>query len=43
METLIIKTDAFTLRDDEFFRFCEENRDLRIEKDKAQNIIISLT
>src|SRR5438309_1361722 len=40
METLIINTDAFQMTDEQFARFCADNRDLRIERDSKQNIYI---
>lgn len=41
MDTIVLK-DSVTGRmtDDEFFRFCMENRDLRIERDNQLNIYI---
>jgi Uma2 family endonuclease len=40
METLILKTGALSLTEEEFFNFCQQNRELRFEKDKEQNILI---
>lgn len=40
MDKFVLKTKAFRLSDEEFFNFCQENRDLRIEKTANQDIII---
>lgn len=40
MDKFILKTSAFRLTDEEFFNFCQENRDLRIERKANQDIII---
>lgn len=40
MDKFVLKTSAFRLSDEEFFRFCQENRYLRIEKNANQDIII---
>lgn len=40
METITIKTEAFNMTDEEFFNFCVENKELRIEKDSNQQIYI---
>jgi Uma2 family endonuclease len=40
MDTIVLKTEAFTLTEEEFFNFCQQNRELRFEKDKEQNILI---
>ena len=44
METLVINTDAFEMTEEQFFRFCVQNHDLRIERDyKKQLFIMSPT
>lgn len=40
MDTIVLKTDAFKMSDDEFFAFCAQNRDLNIERTSAKEIII---
>jgi Uma2 family endonuclease len=40
MDTIVLKTEALTLTEEEFFNFCQQNRELRFEKDKEQNILI---
>lgn len=40
MDTIILKTDAFHMTEDEFFEFCQQNKELNIERDADQNIII---
>lgn len=40
MNKFVLKTSAFRLSDEEFFNFCRENRELRIEKTASQDIII---
>ena len=40
METLVINTDAFEMTEDQFFRFCIQNRDLKIERNYNKQIFI---
>lgn len=40
MDTIVLKTDALHLTEDEFFAFCQQNRELKIERDADRNIII---
>lgn len=40
MNPYVINTDAFQVNEEQFFYFCAKNRDLRIERDKNQNILI---
>lgn len=40
MDTIILKTEALHMTEDEFFNFCQQNKDLNIERDAHQNIII---
>lgn len=40
MNKFILKTSAFRLSDEEFYNFCRENRDLHIERNANQDIII---
>jgi Uma2 family endonuclease len=40
MNSIFIKTQAFQFTDEEFFLFCSDNKDLRFERDKDQNIIV---
>jgi len=40
MDYITINTDALNMTDDEFFNFCIQNSNLRIERDSNQNIII---
>jgi Uma2 family endonuclease len=42
MDTMIVLKDKFTagLSDEEFFRFCQENHDLRIERNSKMEIVI---
>lgn len=40
MDTIVIKTDAFKMSDDEFFAFCAQNRDLNIERTAEKEIVI---
>lgn len=40
MDTIILKTDAFKMSDDEFFAFCAQNRDLNIERTSEKEIVI---
>lgn len=40
MDTFLLKTQAFQFTDEEFFTLCSENRELRFERDKNQNIIV---
>ena len=40
MDTIILKTDAFKMNDDEFFAFCAQNRDLNIERTAEKEIVI---
>ncbi len=40
MEEIIIQTNSLNLTDDQFFQLCDENRDIRFERDKHKNIII---
>ncbi|MEO8150736.1 MAG: Uma2 family endonuclease, partial [Bacteroidia bacterium] len=39
-DAIIISKGAFRMTEEEFYIFCHENRDLRIERDANQNIII---
>ncbi|MBI4645413.1 MAG: Uma2 family endonuclease [Bacteroidia bacterium] len=36
----MINTNAFRMTDKDFFNFCIQNRDLRFERDKNQNILV---
>lgn len=40
MDTIVLKTDAFKMSDDEFFAFCAQNSDLNIERNSEKEIII---
>lgn len=40
MNKFVLKTSAFRLSDEEFYNFCRENRDLHIERNANQDIII---
>jgi Uma2 family endonuclease len=40
MENVVLKTRSLRMDDDEFFNFCVENRDLRIERNNKGEIII---
>ena len=40
METLSIHTESANLSEEQFFRLCVDNKELRIERDKNKNIII---
>jgi Uma2 family endonuclease len=40
MEKVEIKTDSVNLTEEQFFMLCSRNKELRIERDKHQNIII---
>ncbi len=40
MEVLEIRTDTVNLTEEQFFQLCVRNKELRIERDKHQNIII---
>ena len=40
METLSIHTQSANLSEEQFFRLCVDNKELRIERDKNKNIII---
>lgn len=40
MDTIVLKTDAFKMSDDEFFAFCAQNRDLNIERTSEKEIVI---
>ena len=40
METLAIHTESANLSEEQFFRLCADNKELRIERDKNKNIII---
>ena len=40
METIVLKTDALSMTDDEFFMFCQENDTLNLERDSKGNIYI---
>lgn len=40
MDTIVLKTDAFKISDDEFFELCVQNRDLCIERTAKKEIII---
>ena len=40
METIAIQTESANLSEEQFFRLCVDNKDLRIERDKNNNIII---
>lgn len=35
-----MKTDALSMTEEEFFHLCQQNRELRMERDKNQNIFI---
>ena len=40
MEILAIHTESANLSEEQFFRLCADNKELRIERDKNKNIII---
>jgi Uma2 family endonuclease len=40
MDTIVLKTDSLHMDEKEFFHFCQENRELRMERDRNQNIFI---
>ncbi len=40
MDTIVLKTDALRMTEEEFFNLCQQNRELRMERDKNQNIFI---
>lgn len=40
MDTFLIKTNNINLSEEEFFHLCAQNRELRFERDKNQNIIV---
>ncbi|MFH0867467.1 MAG: Uma2 family endonuclease [Bacteroidota bacterium] len=40
METVVINTEALRMTEEDFFKFCIQNRDLQIERDSNQNIFI---
>ncbi|MBC7865878.1 MAG: Uma2 family endonuclease [Bacteroidia bacterium] len=40
MQPIAIQTKSLNLTDEQFFRLCGENRDLRFERDKNKNILI---
>ena len=40
MDTIILKTDAFKMSDDEFFEFCAQNKGLNIERTSDKEIVI---
>ena len=40
METLVINTDAFEMTEDQFYKFCVQNRDLKIERDSKKQIFV---
>jgi Uma2 family endonuclease len=40
METIVIKTDALRMTEEEFFLFCQQNKELRIERTANKEIII---
>lgn len=40
MDTIILKTDALRMTEDAFFEFCQQNRELKIERNADRNIII---
>src|SRR6185295_19161098 len=39
METVILKTDALNMTEDEFFNFCQQNDTLRMERNSHGEII----
>ena len=40
MDTVAINTQSTNLTEEQFFRLCSDNRDIRFERDKFKNIII---
>ncbi len=38
-DTIIINTESLHLDDDDFFSFCQQNPDLRMERDSKKNIV----
>ncbi|MBW8051739.1 MAG: Uma2 family endonuclease [Cytophagales bacterium] len=40
METISIQTESANLTEEQFFLLCSENKEIRFERDKHQNIII---
>lgn len=40
MDTIVLRTDALHMTEDEFFAFCQQNKALNIERDANKNIII---
>src|ERR1035437_5142181 len=40
MEIVAIHTESLNLTEDQFFKLCAENKELRFERDKHKNIII---
>ncbi len=40
MDTIVLKTDALRMTEEEFFNLCQQNRELRMERDKNQNLFI---
>lgn len=40
METLVIHTESANLTEEQFFLLCNENKEIRFERDKNKNIII---
>ncbi|HYV91331.1 MAG TPA: Uma2 family endonuclease [Chitinophagales bacterium] len=40
MDTVILKTDALNMTEDEFFNFCQENEQLNLERNSQGEIIV---
>lgn len=40
MDTIVLRTDALHMSEDEFFEFCQQNKELNMERDTNKNIII---
>jgi Uma2 family endonuclease len=40
MDTILLNTKALSMTEDEFFNLCQQNRELRMERDKDKNIVI---
>ena len=40
MDTIVLKTESLNMSEEDFFHFCQENSELRMERDRHQNIFI---
>ena len=40
MDTIVIKTDALRMTEEEFFLFCQQNKELRLERTANKDIVI---